>query len=285
MTSQIILTLITTLFAGVGWFVFIRNFDRAEPEPLKEIIRVGILGGAMSAVLSLLFNDLFIGLTGIKPDGSLPLVPALILAMFVGLNEEFWKMTSTRMLIWKSPEFNEPVDALVYGLTVALCFATIENLIYLAQYGPGTIIRGIISTPAHMGFAALWAQGFAVAKFKKGAAKPFRVVLPYLLLAACGHAFYDFLSFTKVAAFLSIVLMVGLIIWTTRRLKQMEGESPFVAPGECPDCHLQNGPKARFCARCGFTFTHEFTCSCPSCSSRVPPSSKYCGACGSAITN
>jgi RsiW-degrading membrane proteinase PrsW (M82 family) len=246
-----------TLCAGAGWLVFVRHYDRAEPEPLKELLGVGLLGGAMSAALALVCNTLVFGLGTLAFRGHRPpLVLGFVPALFVGLSEEFWKMIATRTLVWRRPNFNEPVDALIYGLTVALGFATIENLLYLWTAGPFSISRNLICTPAHLGFAALWAQGFAVAKFRIGARNPFPTLIPYWLLAAFAHGLYDGVLFARLphASWISILLMVALVLWTSNRLLNLEARSPFLAPGQCSACGCRNGREARFCARCGVAF-------------------------------
>ena len=246
-----------TLCAAAGWLMFIRHFDRAEPEPLKELLGVGLAGGAMSAALALVFNTLFLGLASGVFRARLPLpIAPFALALCVGLGEEFWKLTATRTLVWRRANFNEPVDALIYGLTVALGFATFENLLYLVKAGPFSIGRSLICTPAHLGFAALWAQGFAVARFQKRAQCPFPTLLPYWLLASLAHAFYDGVLFARLpfAGGISVLLMVALVLWTTRRLQRLEARSPFLAPGQCSACGCRHGREVRYCARCGTPF-------------------------------
>jgi len=41
-------------------------------------------------------------------------------AVFVGINEETWKFLATLSLVRKLPEFDEPLDGMIYAMTVAL---------------------------------------------------------------------------------------------------------------------------------------------------------------------
>ena len=67
-------------------------------------------------------------------------------------------------------EFDEPMDALVYGVTVSLGFATLENIYYVyfsefsEIYGSTTLasIRAFTSIPAHASFGCL--MGYFVLK-------------------------------------------------------------------------------------------------------------------------
>jgi RsiW-degrading membrane proteinase PrsW (M82 family) len=245
--------LFATCAAAAGWLLFLRHFDRAEPEALKDLLKVGLLGGLMAMLLALVFNETFIVCAGFYLRPPRPAHLPFVFALFVGLNEEFWKLTATRLLIWRNPAFNEPVDALVYSLTVALGFATFENLLYLFNAGPFSITRALISTPAHLGFATLWGQGFAIARFRRKARGPFGTILPFWLLAAAGHGLYDGILFTRRphAVLLSIALMVGLVLWAVCRLQSLEAESPFLGEGTCPECGFRGAPGEPFCGRCG----------------------------------
>ena len=49
------------------WVWVLRRYDRLEPEPLKVLLRVGLLGGILSVIPAIIFNNLadhFLGITG-----------------------------------------------------------------------------------------------------------------------------------------------------------------------------------------------------------------------------
>ena len=49
------------------WIWILRRYDRLEPEPLKVLLRVGLLGGFISVIPAIIFNSLadhFLGLEG-----------------------------------------------------------------------------------------------------------------------------------------------------------------------------------------------------------------------------
>ena len=86
------------------WVWVLRRYDRLEPEPLKVLLRVGLLGGLMSVIPAIVCNSLadhFLGLDGFVSDLSrkisLPL--ALGSAVFIGINEETWKFLATLRLV------------------------------------------------------------------------------------------------------------------------------------------------------------------------------------------
>jgi len=92
------------------WAWVLRRYDRLEPEPIKVLLRVGLLGGLMSVIPAIIGNSLaghFLGLGGFGTDLArritLPL--ALGSAVFIGINEETWKFLATLRLVKKLPEF------------------------------------------------------------------------------------------------------------------------------------------------------------------------------------
>ena len=113
------------------WAWMLRRYDKLEPEPIKVLLRVGLWGGLMSIIPAILGNSLadhFLGLGGFGDDlsrrMSLPL--ALGSAVFIGLNEETCKFLATLRLAKKLPEFNQPIDGMIYAMTVALGFAAVS---------------------------------------------------------------------------------------------------------------------------------------------------------------
>jgi len=87
----------------------------------------------------------------------------------VGLNEEFFKAFAAVILLRRLKDFNEPADALVYSMTVALGFAMLENIEYVPRYGFFSVyVRQFNAVPLHLGLAAIWGMGIAKAKFLNG---------------------------------------------------------------------------------------------------------------------
>ena len=65
------------------------------------------------------------------------LVPTELLGSFLSaaIVEEGLKFLVLYYFVLKMKEFNEPMDGIVYGVTVSLGFATLENIFYV--YGQG----------------------------------------------------------------------------------------------------------------------------------------------------
>ncbi|MGE5416147.1 MAG: PrsW family glutamic-type intramembrane protease [Acidobacteriota bacterium] len=274
-----------TASAGI-WLWYVRRYDKVEPEPLKTLLRVGLLGGLMSVFLAGIFNSIFIVVTGIDMEKA-PVVELAILALFIGFNEEIMKALAAIVMVRKLDDFNEPIDGLIYGMTVALGFAALENIQYIAQYGLGVIVtRTLLSVPGHLFYAALWGYGLSKAKFMTREQRYFRTALPYIAGAALLHALYDFLLFTgTAAAVLVLPLLVVLLVITHKRLNWMAGQSVFLQSGECPSCRGGNQPGAAFCGWCGADLQQIFYHVCPGCGAKTDARAGFCPKCGARFEN
>src|SRR5512137_1079875 len=109
--------------------------DRYEREPLGHLVVAYLLG--MFAMLAVQ------GTVGLVADWVSPdwlrtggevarLFDAFVLA---GATEELAKWTVLVAAVYAWREFNEPMDGLIYGVAIALGFATLENLLFLASRG------------------------------------------------------------------------------------------------------------------------------------------------------
>ena len=213
------------------WAWVLRRYDKLEPEPIKVLLRVGLWGGLLSVIPAIIGNSLadhFLGLNGFVNDlsrrMSLPL--ALGSAVFIGINEETWKFLATFAWVKKLPEFDQPIDGMIYAMTVALGFAALENLEYTVRFGAGVLVaRSLLSMPIHLACAAIWGYGLARAKFISSHKKYFKTALPYLLGAAAVHAAFDFFIFLRTWTILLIFPLLLLIVgYSNRKLHYLRDQ-------------------------------------------------------------
>jgi RsiW-degrading membrane proteinase PrsW (M82 family) len=274
------------------WVWVLRRYDKLEPEPIKVLLRVGLLGGIMSIIPAIIGNNLadhFLGLGGFasNPAKRLSLSMALASAVFVGINEETWKFLATLRLVKKLPQFDEPIDGMIYAMSVALGFAALENIEYMARLGPGVLwARSLLSIPVHLACGALWGYGLARARF---ISKPKRYVLtaiPYLLGAAGVHAAFDFFIFLRTwTVFLVFPLLLFIVWYANRKLCYLSDQSIFINATTCLHCQKSNTGRAKFCIQCGFPLGGggEFFAICSSCNIRVPRNANFCFKCGNKL--
>ncbi len=120
-----LLVLIGALLPSLAWLVFFLKED-LHPEP-KRLLLLAFAAGALSTIPALLFQIFF---------ESTPLASALgplIVLIVLALIEEVSKFGAAYFAVAKDPEFDEPVDAMIYMITAALGFAAIENLFIAAS--------------------------------------------------------------------------------------------------------------------------------------------------------
>lgn len=177
----------------------VKAMDRIEPEPpalLKKLYLYGIVGAFPVIFLEYLGDsiaDMF---------QSDPLIYMFIAYFCVpGFIEEGMKYFVVKKTTWKNPAFNYTYDAIVYSVFASLGFASIENIMYVFNYGLGTaIVRAFLSIPAHCCFGVYMGQQYAKAKeaeMKGEDAKRKTYLRRAYLYAAVLHGTYDFLAMSQ----------------------------------------------------------------------------------------
>jgi len=123
---MIYLNLIFGILPSLFWLIFYLRED-VNPEPKKLIIGAFILG-SLSTLPSLFFEILLIHALSFF-QLSQNLFNFLKFFLGVALVEEFFKFFVVFIFLFDHPEFNEPVDGMIYMITSALGFAAAENLL------------------------------------------------------------------------------------------------------------------------------------------------------------
>jgi protease PrsW len=164
--------------------------DRKAPEPPGMLLRAfggGLLTPLLSLPLSLFFQQLGLDDAG---DSVRTLGYAFIT---VATSEELAKF-AVLWIISRSPWFDEPFDGIVYGVIVALGFATLENFLYVFSEDGGSMTialkRMFTAVPAHAAFGAMLGYFLGLARYLHSG-NPI-VTLVGILLAIFFHGAYDF---------------------------------------------------------------------------------------------
>lgn len=210
------------LAPGVFWAWYFYRRDRYNPEPRALIVKIFLLGALVT------FPVAFVeGLFGLF------IASALIMgAVIAPIVEECGKFWVVRRFAYPHPEFNEPMDGIVYAAVAALGLATLENVLYVftayltsPALALGTIaVRAIFSVPGHALFAAVW--GYALGRAKFTAAEERQgLVLQGLILGMALHGIFNFLLFSaEFVAYAMVVfvliLIPGLWILANRNIRQ-----------------------------------------------------------------
>ena len=123
------------LLPSLAWLTFYFRED-CHPEPKALLARaflVGVIISPVAILLQLLFlkgATVFIG----SPESSLSTGP--VFYFWAALVEEVIKFLAVYIAILRRPEFDEPIDAMIYMISAALGFAAIENILITFQVIP-----------------------------------------------------------------------------------------------------------------------------------------------------
>jgi protease PrsW len=126
------------LLIGLGilpsliWLLVYLKKD-CHPEPKSLIIKtflMGIIISPMAIILQLLFVMLL--------SNNFPSISSKgpFFFFWAALVEEVVKFYAIKVLILQNPEFDEPIDAMIYMVTAALGFAAMENILVMFQVLP-----------------------------------------------------------------------------------------------------------------------------------------------------
>ncbi len=278
-----------SLSTGI-WLYFIYRYDRFEPEPIRCVLLIGAVGGVLSSIPASLLNtgaasyfgigDFVTNPTGVGASGR----DILLFSLFIGFNEELWKAFLAVLLLRRFKQFNEPIDALIYSMSIALVFAAFENISYTVAGGFGTLmVRSFTAVPLHAGLASIWGSGIAKAKYYKDG-RYFSTLIPYVAVAALLHAFYNYIQFINhnnpFSLLIALIFVFFVISHAAGRLRYFQKESPFRRSGLCNQCGTLNNYFARYCKNCGSYIVTDYYNLCTSCGVRNRKGSSSCRKCG-----
>ena len=202
--------LLATILPSILIILFFVYSDKFK-EPRGEIIKVflyGILITIPAYFLNTYIGDFFYANTRVSEN----LISSFLTAAPV---EEGLKLSVLYYFVYKMKDFNEPMDGIVYGVTVSLGFATLENFYYvylLADYFETTsmslaILRSFSAVPAHAVFGVFMGYFFMKYVFiKKGDNLFFAFVVPFVL-----HGCYNLFASSNFIVSLGLVLVSWVI--------------------------------------------------------------------------
>ncbi|MEE9275404.1 MAG: PrsW family glutamic-type intramembrane protease [bacterium] len=221
-------TILALAFApGLFWLWFFYRKDKIEPEPKILIIKVFFWGMVAVFPVSLIETPF---------AGS----QFLLVVIAAPVIEEFAKYFVVRWSIYNNPEFDEPMDGIVYAAAAALGFASTENAFYLLSAGRSSpspagavlsvfVIRSLLAVPGHVLFSTMWGCALGWAKFS-APDRARRLIMKGLLLAVGLHALYNWLvSNVPLISTLMLIFLIGGWRMVNRRITAALEGSPHSA--------------------------------------------------------
>lgn len=224
---DVISLLALALAPGIAIGIYIYLKDKHEREPLGLLL-VSFLYGVLSTGVTLFIS---LPLEYIVTFSEQNAVHQFGNAFFkVALVEEFSKFIFIRFILYNNKNFNEPFDGIVYACMVGMGFATLENILYVFQYGaPTGIVRMFTAVPGHATFAVLMGYFLGKAKFTHRKELYYSVVA--LLVATAFHGAYDYFWFIAYMPGVwvgAIVSLIAALILSRKAIRLHQQASPFL---------------------------------------------------------
>ena len=194
------LTLLLTIGVPIAIVVYVVRSDKF-PEPTDLIIKTFILGiflclpaGFLNSYISLIEDTFNIA----------------NMSFLAGFTEEPLKFLAFLIFIKSNVEFDEPMDAIVYGTIISLGFATYENIEYVYMYNEDfsalsiAILRAISAIPLHASCGVIMGYYIGMFVFKGSNVH----ILQALFIPVLIHALYNFLTGFAGLIFFGYLLLV-----------------------------------------------------------------------------
>ncbi len=251
-----------SFLVALFWLRWFRKKDKYEKEP-ERLIFLAFVAGVLATVPSVLLES-FLGLNGERSTVVLRYLFSSFL--WVAIVEEFFKYLAVRLTVYRSNDFNEVMDGMIYMVSAALGFAATENVGYMLGFGYSVgFPRAILSYLAHISFSAI--LGFYMGKAKVEGKKNF--IWVGFIFAVSLHWLYN--SFLVLGTVKSSggFLLLGVMVWafglilTLVLVKKAQAVSPFrtahILPKrltrQCQACGKTVSSKALVCHHCGESLT------------------------------
>ena len=194
------LTLILTIGTPLLIVMYIVRSDKF-PEPTNLIIKTFFVGvflcfpaGYLNSYISLTEQNL-----------------GFDMSFMAGFTEEPLKFLAFMLFVRPKTEFNEPMDAIVYGTIISLGFATYENIEYVYLYNEEysslsiAIIRAISAIPLHASCGIIMGYYIGIYTFKGDK----KHIIQALMIPVFIHALYNYLTaFSGIFFFAYLILIV-----------------------------------------------------------------------------
>jgi len=162
------------LFAGMPallWLGYFYSQDRLEPEPKHYVLGAFILGAFVAGPAA----DFLIHIaTGPAPSGlrldAISLERWIRALAIIGIAQEGSKYIAIRYTLYLSPEFDEPLDGIIYMSATGIGFASYLTYHSLLADGGEIFLsagaaQAVVTTLAHASFAGILGYAMGHAKF------------------------------------------------------------------------------------------------------------------------
>lgn len=204
------------------WEVY--RHDKVEKEPIGLIFKLFVFGCIAVIPTAITEEILIAGLSSVVAKNT---IAFLVIENFicVAIVEEFFKYVMMKKASWKNPAFDYKFDAIVYAVAASIGFATLENIMYVNQWGlEVAIIRAFTAIPGHTIFGIFMGVYYGLAKLYELNGHPVRsksLRVKAVLVPAVIHGFYDFIaSMGGAYVLIFYVFIIVIDIIAIRRIRR-----------------------------------------------------------------
>ena len=178
--------------------------DQYETEPVLSVFKTFLFGALLTFPIMFIQHVLTVE----------EIFDGVLANAFIStsLLEEFFKWFILYFTIFQHEHFNEPYDGIVYGASVSLGFATVENILYLFANGIEFALgRALLPVSSHALFGVIMGYYLGKGKFSLTNEKNkwvfFSFLIPFLL-----HGLYDFILMAE-KKWLYYMIPFMLFLW------------------------------------------------------------------------
>ena len=126
---NLILLLILSVLPAILIVIYFYMLDRYEREPLRLIVLCFVFG-AISTYPALKMEEFGILDLSITASAN-PLMTFTFAFLIVAFSEELMKFIFLRYYIFTKSDFNEPLDGIIYSVSISMGFAAMENILHI----------------------------------------------------------------------------------------------------------------------------------------------------------
>jgi protease PrsW len=198
----------------IAYYVYQK--DKYDKEPKSLIIKSFLFG--CLGIIPAIFLELF-------AEG---MFTNLFLYVFIGiaLVEEGVKYFFLKKYLFNKPDFNEPMDGIVYAVMISLGFATVENIAYVlnneGQEIQVAIMRMFTAIPLHAVCGVILGYFVGLAKFSDNS-KP--LLYKGLFIATLVHGLYNYFIFLGEGFIFSIIALVVAVYYSKKAINLHQQDS------------------------------------------------------------
>ena len=278
----------------IGWYLYKKDVHKESKGLLVKLFIGGIGSAFLTFVLTILANSV---VPGIVPtiDGSVNYnIIGLFIRVMLGiaLIEEFSKWFFSYYIGYRSKEFDETYDIILYCGFVALGFATFENILYVFTSDNTlqvALLRAITAVPGHKQYELV-----GNIKLRK------KNMILSIAIPMVTHGIYDFLVMSGSGLLIIIwfAFLVFMYIYSMKKLKEVSNArkvvyQPVSNMGTITNYYQQqtNYPTINVTQQTTFgnnsmynnQTTQQYVIKyCPNCGS-YEPEANFCSQCGTKI--